>query len=162
MEEVPEIRVRNRLFFPCGPARKTVLAGLMKTLSLPMIVVVSTLSLASANAMPDLGRETGRFIRNNEPVPKGVRTFEPAKAQNSQASLSFLGPWRPPVNPSFLAPWRPQADLSFLAPWRPHGNLSFLAPWRPQADLSFLAPWKPQADLAFLAPWQHGGSRVAL
>src|SRR6201984_3509649 len=133
----------------------------MKISYLPIIVVASALSLASANAMPDLGRETGKFIRNDEPAPKGIRTFEPAKAQNSQASLNILGPWRPQAELSFLAPWRPQANLSFLAPWRPQANLSFLAPWRPQANLSFLAPWRPQANLSFLAPWRHGGSRVA-
>jgi len=77
----------------------------MKTLCLPIVVVVSAMSLASANAMPDLGRETGKFIRSDESTPKDVRTFEPAKTGNSQASLTFLAPWKPEANLSFLSPW---------------------------------------------------------
>jgi predicted small secreted protein len=109
----------------------------MKTLYLPIVVVASALSLASANAMPGLGRETGKFIRSDEPTPKDVRTFEPAKTGKPQA------------NPNFLAPWKSQTDLSFLAPWKSQTNLSFLAPWKSQTDLSFLAPWHhPSSSIA--------------
>jgi hypothetical protein len=73
----------------------------MKIPYLPVIVVASALSLASANAMPDLGRETGRFFRNDGPAPKGVRTFEPAGSKDSKAgpetglpaNLSEYRPW---------------------------------------------------------------------
>jgi hypothetical protein len=74
----------------------------MKTFHLTAVVVASALSLASANAMPDLGRETGKFIRSDEPAPKDVRTFEPAKSESSKvdsksskAGLSFALPLRP-------------------------------------------------------------------
>ena len=73
----------------------------MKTFRLTVLVVVSALSLATANAMPDLGRETGRFIRNEEQTPKDVRTFEPAKSvqpaksKDSQGHFSFIPPLRP-------------------------------------------------------------------
>lgn len=73
-----------------------VLAGLMKTFRLTIVLVASALSLASANAMPDLGRETGRFIQKDEPAPKGVRTFEPSKASDPKPNLSILVPLRPP------------------------------------------------------------------
>gem|GEM_PF-4227710 len=67
----------------------------MKKFHLTVIVVASLLSLASANAMPDLGRETGRFIRNDNRTPKDVRTFEPAKSQDSKGDISFIPPLRP-------------------------------------------------------------------
>ena len=85
----------------------------MKTLFLPIIVVASALSIASADAMPDLGRETGKFIRNEEQTPKGVKTFEPAKAANSQADLAILLPWRS---------GKTQPNLSVLLPWRRPGS----------------------------------------
>jgi hypothetical protein len=85
----------KRLFFPCDQTGKTVFAGLMKTFRLTIVVVASALLLASANAMPDLGRETGRFIRNDQSTPKDVRTFEPAKPKESRANLSFALPFRP-------------------------------------------------------------------
>jgi len=134
----------------------------MKISYLPIIVVAGALSLASANAMPDLGRETGKFIRTDEPTPKDVRTFEPAKAENSHGSLSFLAPWRPPSALAFLAPWRPPSALAFLAPWRPPSALAFLAPWRPPSALAFLAPWRPRSTLAFLAPWRPPSALVFL
>ena len=71
------------------------MADLMKTLRLFIVVVASAMSLASANAMPDLGRETGRFIRVEESTPKDVRTFEPGKASDSKPNLSLLVPWHP-------------------------------------------------------------------
>jgi hypothetical protein len=89
-------------FFPCESLGKTVFGGLMKIPYLPIVVMAGALSLASANAMPDLGRETGRFIGSDEPAPKGVRTFEPAKSsssktdsKSSKATLSFALPLRP-------------------------------------------------------------------
>ena len=78
----------------------------MKIPYLPIIVVASALSLASANAMPDLGRETGKFIRNDRPAPKDVRTFEPAKSKDSKADLSFALPFRPSL--AFALPFRPK------------------------------------------------------
>jgi hypothetical protein len=81
----------------------------MKISNLPIIVVASALSLASANAMPDLGRETGKFIRNDQSVPKDVRTFEPAKSKDSKADLSFALPFRPGL--SFALPLRPKSAI---------------------------------------------------
>jgi predicted small secreted protein len=95
----------------------------MKTPYLPILVVAAALSLASANAMPDLGRETGKFIQNDEPAPKGVRTFEPAKLDNSQASLDILLPWHSALSGqrlSILLPWhsvKAQPHLAILLPW---------------------------------------------
>jgi hypothetical protein len=63
--------------------------------------------------MPDLGRETGKFIRTEEQTPKGVKTFEPAKAANSQADLAVLLPWRN---------GKTQPNLSVLLPWRKPGS----------------------------------------
>ena len=73
----------------------TVFAGFMKTFRLTIVVVASALSMATANAMPDLGRETGKFIRKDEPVPNDVRTFQPAKPTDSRTDLSFALPFRP-------------------------------------------------------------------
>jgi hypothetical protein len=81
----------------------------MKISYLPIIVVASALSLASANGMPDLGRETGKFIRNDQSVPKDVRTFEPAKLKDSKADLSFALPFRPGL--SFALPLRPESAI---------------------------------------------------
>ena len=68
----------------------------MKIPYLPIVVMASAMSLASANAMPDLGRETGKFIRKDESVPKDVKTFEPAKANAaSKADLAVLVPLQP-------------------------------------------------------------------
>jgi predicted small secreted protein len=94
----------------------------MKVPYLPIIVVASALSLASANAMPGLGRETGKFIQNEEPAPKGVRTFEPAKVENPQSSLRILLPWhngKSEQHLSILLPWhgKSQHRLSILLPW---------------------------------------------
>jgi hypothetical protein len=82
----------------------TLLARLMKTLRLSVVIVASALSLATANAMPDLGREAGRFIQNDAPAPKDVRTFEPAKEKDAGKHetdagkhLSFALPFRPPA-----------------------------------------------------------------
>ena len=113
------------LFFPCESLGKTVFRGLMKIPYLPIIVVASALSLASADAMPDLGRETGKFIRKDESVPKNVKTFEPAKANASKADLAVLVPFRPGASKTDLAvlvPFRPDAsktDLAVLVPFRP-------------------------------------------
>ena len=138
------------------------MADFMKTFRLTIVVVVSALFLATANAMPDLGRETGKFIRSDEPTPKDVRTFEPAKKEPAEASSSFLAPVRPTTNLSFLAPVRPTTNLSFLAPVRPTTNLSFLAPVRPTVSLSFLSPFRPPVSLDFLASWRYEGNGVAL
>ena len=84
----------------------------MKTFRLTIVVVASALSLASANAMPDLGRETGKFIRNAEQGPKDVRTFVPSKADNPQPNLSILLPWHS----------KSQRNLSILLPWHSKGS----------------------------------------
>jgi hypothetical protein len=68
-------------------------------------MVASVMSLASANAMPNLGRETGKFIRQEQPTPNDVRTFEPAKAKDSGADVAVLVPLRPPL--AVLVPIRP-------------------------------------------------------
>ena len=125
------------LFFRASHSERPYFPILMRTSYLPIIVVASALSLTSANAMPNLGRETGKFIRSDEPTPKDVRTFEPAKTE------------------------KPQASLRFLAPWKSQISLSFLAPWKSRTSLGFLAPWKPQADLTFLGPWRHGSGSIA-
>jgi hypothetical protein len=78
----------------------------MKIPYLPIVVVACALSFASANAMPDLGRETGRFIRNEHQTPKDVRTFEPAKPKESKGDFSFIPPTHP-NNVSFVPPLRP-------------------------------------------------------
>jgi hypothetical protein len=139
----------------------TVFRGLMKIAYLTTIVVASALSLASANAMPDLGRETGKFIHSDEPTPKGVRTFEPAKSGDSQVGVHFLAPWRHQAGVTFLAPVKPQASLAFLTPWNHPASLTFLAPVKPQTGLSFLAPVKPNGNLSFLTPWNHPSPRIA-
>jgi hypothetical protein len=71
------------------------MADLMKTLRLSIVVVASAMSLATANAMPDLGRATGTFIRAEEPTPKDVRTFKAGKASDWKPNLSILVPWHP-------------------------------------------------------------------
>jgi hypothetical protein len=81
--------------------------ALMKISYLPIIVGTIVLSLASANAMPDLGRETGKFIRNDDRTPKNVRTFEPAKSKDSKGDFSFI------------PPDRPQGDICFIPPDHP-------------------------------------------
>jgi hypothetical protein len=63
-----------------------------------VVAITSALSLASANAMPDLGRETGKFIRQDQPAPKDVKTFKPAKADASKDDLAVLVPLRPTGN----------------------------------------------------------------
>jgi hypothetical protein len=67
----------------------------MKIPYLPIIVVTGALSLATANAMPDFGRETGKFIQKDEPAPKDVRTFEPARSKQEGVKVSFAFPFRP-------------------------------------------------------------------
>ena len=87
----------------------------MKILYLPIIVVASALSFASTNAMPDLGRETGKFIRKNESVPKDVKTFEPARANASKADFAVLVPFRPGAS---------KTDLAVLVPLQPAHSVS--------------------------------------
>jgi len=96
------------------------LADFMKTFRLTIVVVASALSLASANAMPDLGRETGKFIRQEQATPKNVITFEPAKAKDSKAGLAVLVPFRPP-HLAVLVPFRPP-HLAVLVPFRPRNG----------------------------------------
>jgi hypothetical protein len=71
----------------------------MEKFHLTAIVVASALSLTIANAMPDLGRETGKLIQQEQPAPKGVRTFEPARLPVTKGSdntkVSMGVPLRP-------------------------------------------------------------------
>jgi hypothetical protein len=132
----------------------------MKISYLPIIVVAIALSFASVNAMPDLGRETGKFIQNEEPAPKGVRTFEPAKLENPQASQDVLLPWRSAITGqrlSVLLPWRSgqsEQGLSVLLPWRSgqsEQGLSVLLPWRSGQSgqhLAVLLPWRSKSQHA--------------
>jgi hypothetical protein len=87
----------------------------MKTPYLPIIVVVSALSLASANAMPDLGRETGRFIRRHELAPKDVRTFTPGKQGKSETNTNASFAFGMPVHPTH-SEFGALADLDFSVP----------------------------------------------
>jgi len=89
----------------------TVFPGLMKIPYLPVIVVASALSLASANAMPDFGREAGKYIRKDEPAPKGVKTFKPVKTEDSELKLSCGFPFRPTRPLALAFPFRPTQPL---------------------------------------------------
>ena len=120
----------------------------MKIPYLPIVVVAIALSLASANAMPDLGRETGKFIRKDQSVPKDVKTFEPARAKASKAEnasrddLALLVPLHPSAS---------KTDLALLVPLRPSAS---------KTDLALLVPFRPSAsktDLALLVPLHPAG-----
>jgi hypothetical protein len=120
------------VFFTCGSLGMTVLARLMQTLRLSVVIVASALSLATASAMPDLGRETGKFFRNEQSAPKGARTFEPAELKDSNtgpesnlpASVIEHSPWLAitmPVRPPHVAitmPVRPPY-VAITMPVRP-------------------------------------------
>jgi hypothetical protein len=152
-------------FFPCGSHEKTVFPDFMKIPYLPIIVAAGALSLVSANAMPDLGRETGKFVRKDQSVPKDVKTFEPTRANASKAEnaskddLAILVPLRHP-GPSkdglaLLVPLRhpsPSKDgLALLVPLRHPGpskdDLALLVPLR--------HPGPSKDDLAILVPLRH-------
>jgi hypothetical protein len=102
----------------------------MKISYLPIIAVASALSLASANAMPDLGRETGKFIRKNESVPNDVKTFEPARQNASKGDFAVLVPFRPDAS---------QTDLALLVPFHPGAS---------QTDLALLVPFHPAQSVS--------------
>jgi predicted small secreted protein len=104
----------------------------MKTFRLTLVVVASALSLASANAMPGLGRETGRFIRNDGPAPKGVRTFEPAESKDSKTGLEN----GQPANLSDYSPW-----LAFLVSLHPP-QVACVMPLRPP-QVACVMPLRP-------------------
>jgi hypothetical protein len=118
----------------------TVLAALVKTFRLTIVVVASVLSLASANAMPDLGRETGRFIRNDGPAPKGVRTFEPAESKNSKTGREN----GIPVNLFEYSPW-----LALVMPVRPP-QVALVMPVRPP-QVALVMPVRPPEAASELA-----------
>jgi hypothetical protein len=120
----------------------------MKIPYLPIIVVASALSLASANAMPDLGRETGKFIRNDEQTPKNVRTFEPAKSNSSNADSKDSK-----ANVTFALPIH-GGSLAFALPIH-GGSLAFALPIH-GGSLAFALPIHG-SSLAFALPI-HGGS----
>jgi hypothetical protein len=131
----------------------------MKIPYLPIIVVANALSLASANAMPDLGRETGKFIRNDEQTPKNVRTFEPAKSnssnadsKDSKANVTFALP----IHGGSLAFALPihGDSLAFALPIH-GGSLAFALPIH-GGSLAFALPIHG-SSLAFALPI-HGGS----
>jgi hypothetical protein len=139
-------------FFPCGSHEKTVFPGLMKIPYLPTIVVAIALSLVSANAMPDLGRETGKFIRKDQSVPKDVKTFEPARANASKAENASKNDF------ALLVPLHPSAskiDFALLVPLHPSAS---------KTDLALLVPLHPSAsktDLALLVPLRHPAGSAA-
>jgi hypothetical protein len=112
----------------------------MRTFRLTIFVVASALSLATANAMPDLGRETGKFIRDDAPAPKDVRTFEPAKEKDATRSVSFALPFRPRTI-AFALPFRPRT-IAFALPFRPK-TIAFALPFRPKT-IAFALPFRPR------------------
>ena len=124
----------------------------MKIPYLPIIVVASALSLVSANAMPDLGRETGKFIRQDQPTPKEVRTFEPAKLPVSKGNVDTKVSMGVPLRPNgFLAMGVPICPNSFLAmgvPIRPNSLLAMGVPIRPNSLLAMGVPLRPARHLA--------------
>jgi hypothetical protein len=118
----------------------TVLARLMKTLRLSVVIVASALSLATANAMPDLGRETGKFIRPDEPTPEGVRNFQAIEKKDSGSGFGSLKPIWTPTHGARLSmgvPLRPPGvKLSMGVPLRPPGvKLSMGVPLRPPGEV---------------------------
>lgn len=128
----------------------TVLAALMKTFRLTIVVAAGALSLATAYAMPDLGRETGKFIRKNEPTPTGVRTFPTIQSNASETEFSSLKPiWLPMhgARVSMGVPLRPPVQLSMGVPLRPPAQLSMGVPLRPPVQLSMGVPLRPPAQV---------------
>ena len=116
----------------------TVLAALMKTFRLTIVVVASALSLGTANAMPNLGRETGKFIRNDESTPTGVRTFPTIQSNASETQFQALKPiWLPThvARVSMGVPLRPPVQLSMGVPLRPPVQLSMGVPLRPPGQV---------------------------
>jgi hypothetical protein len=114
------------------------LAGFMKILHLTAIVVTSALSLTTANALPDLGRETGKFIRQEQPAPKGVRTFEPAKLPVAKGSDNTKVSMAVPLHPG-------DGNLAMGVPLRPgNGILAMGVPLRPgNGILAMGVPLRP-------------------
>jgi hypothetical protein len=142
----------------------------MKTFHLTIVVVVSALLLATANAMPDLGRETGKFIRQDQPVPKGVRMFEPAKLPVAQGSADKKVSMGVPLRPGsgFLAmgvPLRPGSGfLAMGVPLRPgSGFLAMGVPLRPGSGfLAMGVPLRPGSGfLAMGVPLRPGSGILA-
>jgi hypothetical protein len=147
----------------------TVLARLMKTLRLSVVIVASALSLASANAMPDLGRETGKFIRPDEPTPEGVRNFQAIEKKDSGSGLGSLKPIWTPTHGARLSmgvPLRPPgAKLSMGVPLRPPGaSLAMGVPLRPPgASLAMGVPLRPPGvSLAMGVPLRPPGASLAM
>ena len=101
----------------------------MKIPYLPIVVMASALSLASANAMPDLGRETGKFIRKDASVPKDVRSFAPAESAGSKTEKDLaMRRWQPEEGNIRLAitmPTHPSIDrLAITMPTHPSSRLA--------------------------------------
>jgi hypothetical protein len=133
----------------------------MKIPYLPITVMASALSLASADAMPDLGRETGKFIRQDQPTPKEVRTFEPAKLPVSKGNVDTKVSMGVPLRPNgFLAmgvPLRPNGFLAMGVPLRPNGFLAMGVPLRPNGFLAMGVPLRPNSFLAMGVPLRPAG-----
>jgi hypothetical protein len=131
----------------------TVLPRLMKTLRLSVVIVASALSLATANAMPDLGRETGKFIRPDEPTPEGVRNFQAIEKKDSGSGFGSLKPIWTPMHEASLSmgvPLRPpRVSLAMGVPLRPPGvKLSMGVPLRPPGlKLSMGVPLRPPGEV---------------
>jgi hypothetical protein len=130
----------------------TVLARLMK-MHLSFVILASALSLATANAMPDLGRETGKFVRPDEPTPKGVRNFQAIEKNDSGSALGSLKPIWTLTHGASLSmgvPLRPPgASLTMGVPLRPPGaSLTMGVPLRPPgASLAMGVPLRPPAEV---------------
>lgn len=110
----------------------TVLAAFMKIFRLTIVVVAGALSLATASAMPDLGRATGRFIRTDQPTPKGVQTFKPAKS--TWPNLGITEPiWEPESGTGFVfaVPLHP--------PYQAAGRFVFAVPLHPPYEAAGVA-----------------------
>ena len=147
----------------------TLLARLMQTLRLSIVIVASALSLATANAMPDLGRETGRFIRPDQPTPTGVRNFQAIEKKDSGSGLGSLKPiWTPTPGASLAmgVPLRPPAaSLVMGVPLRPPGaSLAMGVPLRPPgASLAMGVPLRPPgASLAMGVPLRPPGEALGI
>jgi len=131
-----------------------VFAGLMKKIYLTIVVSVAVLAFGNANAVPDLGRATGKCIRKED--SKGVRTFQPAKSGDSNIHLSFIPPTNPESELAFIPPTNPEGELTFIPPTTPESELAFIPPTGPGIELAFIPPTGPGIELAFIPPTTPG------
>ncbi|MBV8279684.1 MAG: hypothetical protein JO170_31070 [Verrucomicrobia bacterium] len=129
----------------------------MKVFHLTALLLSSALSLASANAMPDLGRETGKFIRKDESVPKDVRTFRPTETTGSKKTDGGFAMhlWQPAGDSIQLAitmPTHPPTQLAITMPTHPPTQLAITMPTHPPTQLAITMPTHPPTQLAITMP----------